>query len=100
VQPDSPSAALSLAGELEQYEILFEYTDPAEYGLRHAMYSYGLNEDCRLFDYVDLAGYGTAMLLEDGYTQTRYGAVYTEDMELGEVMAEEQVQGFGGMEGL
>jgi hypothetical protein len=98
VQPGTLSGALQLTEEMSQYDVTLEYADPEVYGLQHAAYCYSLDADCRLFDFMDLAGYGAAMLLEDGYTQTRYGAVYTEDMELDEVMAEEQ--GFGGMGGL
>ena len=97
-RPGTVSDALRLAGEMG--DVTLEYADSAAYGLQHAAYRYSLDADCPLLDYVDLAGYGAAMLLEDGYTQTRYGAVYTEDMELGEAMAEEQAQGFGGMGGL
>jgi hypothetical protein len=100
VQPATPSDALQLAGEMGQYEVTPQYADPEVYGLQHAAYCYSLDADCRLFDFMDLAGYGAEMLLEDGYTQTRYGAVYTEDMELDEVMAEDHTQGFGGMGGL
>ena len=97
MKPESVCEALRLADDIGQYEVALDYADPAVYGLQHAMYRYGLDEDCQLLDFVDVAAYGAAMLQEDGYTQTRYGAVYTEDMACDEVMTEEQAQDFDGM---
>ena len=76
VQPGTPSTALRLAYEIGHYEVTPEYADPAHYGLQHAAYTYSLDADCSLLDYVDLAGYGTEMLRAEGYEATRYGAVY------------------------
>jgi hypothetical protein len=99
IKPGSICEALRLANDMGQYEVSPDYADPAVYGLQHAQYRYNLDEDCPLMEHMNLASYGAEMLLEDGYTQTRYGAVYTEDMEFDEVMAEEQAGGLGGMGG-
>jgi len=80
VQPGAASAALRLADTMGYYDVTLEYTDPANYGLQHAAYKYGLDAGCRLLDYVDLAGYGTETLRTDGYEATRYGAVYRNAM--------------------
>ena len=82
VGPGTPSTALRLAYEIGHYDVTLEYADPANYGLQHAAYTYSLEADCRLLDYVDLAGYGSEMLRTEGYEATRYGAVYRNVMAM------------------
>jgi hypothetical protein len=82
VGPGTPSTALRLADEMGYYDVTPAYADPANYGLQHAAYKYGLDADCRLLDYVDLAGYGAEMLRAEGYEATRYGAVYRNAMAM------------------
>jgi len=80
VQPGDLSTALRLADNMDLYNVTLEYADPADYGLQHAVYQYGLDADCRLLNYVDLAGYGSEMLRAEGYKGTRYGAVHCNAM--------------------
>ena len=74
------SAAFRLADEMGLYNVTLEYADPADYGLQHAARQYGLDTDCPLLDYMDLAGYGAEMLRAEGYEATRYGAVHRNAM--------------------
>jgi len=80
VQPGDLSTALRLADNMDLYNVTPEYAEPADYGLQHAAYHYELDADCRLLDYVDLAGYGSEMLRAEGYEGTRYGAVHCNAM--------------------
>jgi len=86
------------------YDVTLEYADPGNYGLQHAAYYHNLDANCRLLDYVDLAGYGAEMLRADGYEATRYGAVQLGDMEQEQALADSVLemdnQSFGGMKGM
>ena len=76
-QPGSIFAALRLAEEKAYYYVAPEYADPASFGIQHALAWNNFEADGRrLLDFVDFAAYGAAILNDEGYERTRYGAVY------------------------
>jgi len=76
VQPGTPSAALRLAGDMPHYDVELDFADPAAYGQQCVADILDVNEHDPLLPFIDYAGFGAAMLYEDGYLATRYGAVY------------------------
>ena len=76
VQPGTASTALRLADELTHYDAEPQFANPATYGRQYLDDRYNFNEHDSLLQFIDYAGFGAAMLNEDGYLSTRYGAVY------------------------
>jgi len=76
VQPGTPSTALQLANDLPHYDVEPQFADPAAYGRQYLDDCYHFNEHDYLLSFIDYAGFGAAMLNQDGYLPTRYGAVY------------------------
>jgi hypothetical protein len=75
-RPESVGMAFRLAETLDRYDIALEYADPAAYGWQCVEDNCNFNGYDSLRDFIDYAGFGAAMLHDDGYMATRYGAVY------------------------
>ena len=82
IQPGTPSTALRLADEMGFYDVELQFSDPAAYGHEYIEDHYNINEHDPLLRFIDNAGFGAAMMNEDGYRSTRYGAVYMNVMAM------------------
>ena len=82
IQPGTPSTALRLADDLPHYDVEPQFADPEAYGRQYIEDRYSFNEYDSLLPFIDYAGFGAAMLKEDGYQSTRYGAVYMNVMAM------------------
>jgi len=98
IQPGTPLTALRLADDMAHYDVELQYVDPSAYGRQYIDERYNFNEQDSLLLFIDYEGFGAAILSEDGYQATRYGAVYVGDEEQ-EIIQDEE-QGFGGMGGM
>jgi len=81
IQPDSSSAALCLAQEMNCYDVTLTYADPAAYAMDFLEREFGMSKKDPTIQYIDLAALGNDELRAAGYESTRYGAVYIEDVE-------------------
>ena len=75
-KPESVGEAFRLADNLDHYDIELEYADPAAYGRQYLEDCYHFNEHDYLLSFIDYEGFGAAMMQQDSYMATRYGAVY------------------------
>jgi len=71
-KPENIGEALRLADGMDQHRIEPGYADPAAYG---HLWASGIPAVNPLREFIDYAGFGAAMLKENGFTATRYGAV-------------------------
>jgi len=75
-RPESVGMAFRIAEILDRYDIALECADPAAYGWQCVEDNCKFNGYDSLRDFIDYAGFGAAMLHDDGYMATRYGALY------------------------
>jgi len=80
-KPENIGEAFRLADNFVYYNVELDYADPAAYGRQYYNEKcYHIKQHYSLSPFIDYAGFGAAMLDEDGYLSTRYGAVFRNAM--------------------